>query len=95
MFHALNQEGAGRPELEELRVRSGATILQTFDDALTSVERTHPFDIRVGSLLLLALLERGPDYDFGTTYDLDDDRIVGILACLIERGLLVHTAGAT
>ena len=49
---------------------------------------TYPFDVRVGSLVLLALLERGPDYAFGTVYDLADDRVVDVLATLIERGLL-------
>ena len=32
------------------------------------------FDVRVGSVVLLALLERGPDYTFGTAYDLNDER---------------------
>jgi AcrR family transcriptional regulator len=95
VFHALLQEGARHPALEELRGQSGAAILHAFDDALASVERAHPFDVRVGSLLLLALLERGPDYDFGTTYDLDDERIVEVLAGLVERGLLDRTPRRT
>ena len=93
VFRALLQEEARHPALQELRVQSGAAILHTFDDALASVPRAHPFDVRVGSLLLLALLERGPDYAFGTTYDLDDARIVEILAELVERGLLGRTPG--
>ncbi len=52
---------------------------------------TYPFDVRVGSLVLLALLERGPDYAFGTDYDLADERVVDVLAPLIERGLLGRT----
>jgi AcrR family transcriptional regulator len=88
VFRALLQEESANPNLQKLRTESGAAILQTFDDALARVERSHPFDVRIGSLLLLALLERGPDYQFGTTYDLDERRVVQVLACLVERGLL-------
>ncbi len=88
VFRALLQEAARHPALEEILARSGAAILHAFDDALAGVERDHPFDVRAGSLVLLALLERGPDYAFGTPYDLDDERVVKVLACLIERGLL-------
>ena len=77
--------------LEELRRRSGGAILLTFDAALAEVERAYPFDVRVGSLLLLALLERGPEYSFGTDYDLEEARVVDVLALLIERGLLGRT----
>jgi len=52
------------------------------------VARSHFFDPRAGSLILLSLLERGPDYQFGTLYDLAADQIVEILAVVIERGLL-------
>ena len=47
-------------------MHSGHTILLAFDDALASIDRDRPFDVRVGSLILLALLEQGPDYVFGT-----------------------------
>ena len=60
--------------------KSGGAILLTFDDALADVDRTYPFDVRVGSLLLLALLERGPEYAFGTAYDLTEARVVDVLA---------------
>ncbi len=60
-------------------------------DALSGVVRPYPFDVRVGSLLLLALLERGPEYSFGTDYDLTEARVVDILASLVERGLLDRT----
>ena len=63
-------------------------VFRTFDDALAGVERSYYLDACIGSLILLSLLERGPDYTFGTPYDLDDQRIVDILAALIERGLL-------
>jgi AcrR family transcriptional regulator len=88
VFRALLQEQARHPALEELRVATGEAIFAAFDDALAGVQRTHPFDVRVGSLVLLSLLERGPDYNFGTPYDLDDERIVDILVAIIERGLL-------
>ena len=55
---------------------------------MARVDRKYPFDVRVGSLVLLALLERGADYTFGTAYDLSDERVVDVLAMLIERGLL-------
>ena len=88
VFRALLQERTRHPVLEELRAASLEAIFRTFDDALAGVERSYYFDARVGSLILLSLLERGPDYTFGTPYDLDDQRIVDILAALIERGLL-------
>jgi hypothetical protein len=52
------------------------------------VERPYFFDPRVGSLILLSLLERGPDYAFGTPYDLSGERAAEVLTLLIERGLL-------
>jgi AcrR family transcriptional regulator len=88
VFRALLQEQARHPALEELRLATGEAIFAAFDDALAGVQRSHPFDVRVGSLVLLSLLERGPDYNFGTQYDLDDERIVDILVAIIERGLL-------
>ena len=94
VLRALLQEEARQPALEELRVNSGAVILRAFDDALARVDREYPFDVRVGSLVLLALLERGADYTFGTVYDLDDERVVDVLATLIERGLLGGAANS-
>ena len=92
VLRALLQEEARHPALEELRVQSGAAILRAFDDALARVDREYQFDVRVGSLVLLALLERGADYTFGTAYDLDDERVLDVLATLIERGLLGRAA---
>jgi len=91
VFRALDQGAASYSQLNELRMQSGAAILHTFDEALTSVDRTHPFDVRVGSLLLLALLERGADYVFGTPYDLDPQRVIDVVTRLIESGLLDRT----
>lgn len=91
VFRALLHEESRHPVLEELRRRSGGAILLTFDSALAGVDRAYPFDVRVGSLLLLALLERGPEYAFGTDYDLAEARVVDVLALLIERGLLSRT----
>ena len=88
VFRALLQEESQNAALKELRVHSGETILLAFDDALATIDHDYPFDVRVGSLVLLALLERGPDYAFGTPYDLSDERIVEILTTLIEQGLL-------
>ena len=95
VFRALLQEEANLPALEELRRTSGAAILVAFDDALARVDRDYPFDVRVGSLVLLGLLERGPDYAFGTAYDLADERVVGVLASLIDRGLLGRGSTST
>jgi AcrR family transcriptional regulator len=91
VFRALLQEPARHRELEELRADSLEKIFRAFDDALGNVERSHFLDARAGSLILLSLLERGPDYQFGTPYDLGEDRIVEILAVVIERGLLGRT----
>ncbi len=93
VFRAMLQEESHNVALKQLRVHSGETILHAFDDALATIDREYPFDVRVGSLILLALLERGPDYAFGTPYDLSDERIVGILTALIERGLLDRKTG--
>ena len=91
VFRALLHEESRHPALLALRRRSGGAILLTFDRALADVDRTYPFDVRIGSLLLLALLERGPEYAFGTDYDLTEARVVDVLALLIERGLLART----
>jgi len=88
VFRALLRERTRHPALEELRVESLEAIFRMFDDALARAERSRLLDVRAGSLILLSLLERGPDYNFGTPYDLDDERIVDLLAAVIERGLL-------
>lgn len=92
VFRALLRERTRHPALEELRVQSLEVIFQRFDDALGSVARSRLIDVRAGSLILLSLLERGPDYDFGTPYDLSEERIVEVMAVLIERGLLGREA---
>ncbi|HET6952635.1 MAG TPA: hypothetical protein VFI47_19795, partial [Acidimicrobiales bacterium] len=91
-FRALIEQDPQHPVLDELGVRTAEAVLLTFDDVLARTERDYPFDVRVGSLVLLALLERGPDYAFGTAYDLSDERVVEVLAGLIERGLLGRSA---
>jgi AcrR family transcriptional regulator len=88
VFRALLVEQAHHPEMEELRARSAEAIFHAFDKALASLDRSRLLDVRVGSLVLLSLLERGPDYKFGTPYDLEDERIADILVAVIERGLL-------
>jgi len=64
------------------------STLRTFDRALTGIERDHPFDVRVGSITLLAMLESVPGYALGTAYDMSEERIVEVLAGFMERGLL-------
>jgi hypothetical protein len=61
---------------------------------LAGVERPYPFDVRAGSLVLVALLERVPDYAVGTTYSMSPERVVEVMAVFIERGLLDRKPGA-
>jgi AcrR family transcriptional regulator len=88
VVRALTEGDPRDPGLDRLGQQTGAAVLFTFDDALAGIERDHPFDVRSGSLILLAMLERVPDYAQGTAYDLSDERIVEVLVGLIERGLL-------
>ena len=88
VVRALTEGDPRDPGLDRLGQQAGAAVLFTFDDALAGIERDHPFDVRSGSLILLAMLERVPDYAQGTAYDLSDERIVEVLVGLIERGLL-------
>jgi len=64
------------------------STLRAFDRALAGIERDHPFDVRVGSITLLAMLESVPGYALGTAYDMSEERIVEVLAAFMERGLL-------
>jgi AcrR family transcriptional regulator len=69
-----------------------ATV-RTFDHALGRIERRHPFDVRVGSIMLLAMLESVPGYSMGTDSLLTEDRVVDVLAAFISRGLLGDRTG--
>ena len=62
--------------------------MATFDQVLDRMPRPHQFDVRAGSLVLLAILERVPDYAVGTKYEMSVDEQVEVLALFIERGLL-------
>lgn len=88
VFRAWSEREPRDEVVAEPGVAVATTILRTFDGVLSDVERRYPFDVRAGSLLLLAMLERVPDYAFGTTFDMGPDRIVEVVATLIERGLL-------
>jgi AcrR family transcriptional regulator len=90
VIRALLQQRVPLPALEELRA-SSEFINSTLDGALASVPRPYPFDVRVGSRILLAFLERGADYSFGTPYDLDLERVLDILTTFLQRGLLART----
>jgi AcrR family transcriptional regulator len=88
VFRAWTGQDSDDPSLAEFGVRVAESILLSFDDALAQIDRDYPFDVRVGSLVLLSMFERVPDYAFGTEYAMSDDRIVEVLAGLAERGLL-------
>jgi len=91
VIRALLQERVRLPALEELRATSSEFIHSTLDGALASVPRPYPFDVRVGSRIVLALIERGADYSFGTPYDLDLERVLDILTTFLQRGLLARS----
>jgi AcrR family transcriptional regulator len=74
--------------LAEIGRDVAATILATFDQVLDQMPRPYPFDVRAGSLVLLAILERVPDYAVGSRYEMSMDEQVEVLALFIERGLL-------
>jgi AcrR family transcriptional regulator len=79
--------------LAEIGRDVAATTLVTFDQVLGRVPRPYPFDVRAGSLVLLALLERVPDYAVGTKYEMSTDEQVEVLALFIERGLVSGRRG--
>jgi AcrR family transcriptional regulator len=66
----------------------GETTLAAFDTMLARVRRRYPFSIPAGSLILLALLERAPAQLLGSRDDLGSDELAGLLAGVVERGLL-------
>lgn len=90
VIRALLQERVHLPAVAELHATSSEFIHSTLDGALASVPRPYPFDVRVGSRIVRAFLERGADYSFGTPYDLDLERVLDILTVFIERGLLAR-----
>jgi hypothetical protein len=67
--------------------RTGSAMLASFDTVLARVNRPYPFDVRAGSLVLFALVENLPDQVPLTTQDPSSDRLVELLAAVIERGL--------
>jgi AcrR family transcriptional regulator len=88
VFPALLRERTRDPALAKLRAQSLKAVFARLDGVLSGAPRSGQVDVRVGSLILLCLLERGLDYDYGTPYDVSDDRVIDILAVVIERGLL-------
>lgn len=70
-----------------------AATVRTLDGALGRIERDHAFDVRVGSIMLLAMLESVPGYSMGAGSLLTEDRVVDVLAAFIERGLLGDETG--
>lgn len=86
VFRAWTEQDPGNGAVNELGVRTAESILLAFEDALALVDRDDPFDIRVGSLVLLAMFERVPDYAFGTRHDMSDEQIVEVLAGVSSEG---------
>jgi AcrR family transcriptional regulator len=73
--------------LHRMGQRTGSAMLASFDTVLARVNRSYPFDVRAGSLVLFALVENLPDQVPLTTQDPSSDRLVELLAAVIERGL--------
>jgi AcrR family transcriptional regulator len=73
--------------LHRMGQRTGSAMLASFDTVLARVNRPYPFDVRAGSLVLFALVENLPDQVPLTTQDPSSDRLVELLAAVIERGL--------
>ena len=87
-----DQDLAGVAQTDLAFTVAVATV-RTFDHALAGIERRHPFDVRVGSIMLLAMLESIPGYSMGADPLLTEDRVVDVLAAFIGRGLLDDRTG--
>lgn len=88
VFRAWTEQDPPQGPIAAFGLAAAESMLATFDRALGRTERDYPFDTRAGSIVLMAMLERVPGYALGTAYEISDDRIVEVLALLIERGLL-------
>lgn len=88
VFRVWSERQPSDPALDEVGRQVSTATLATFDRVLRHVQRPYRFDVPAASLVLLALLERAPGYATGTRYELPPDRLVEVMALLIERGLV-------
>jgi AcrR family transcriptional regulator len=68
-----------------------ASIDLALEAALTSVERTYPFDPVAGALIFRALITRLPEALQEMAPDATDDQIIELLVTSIKRGFFSHT----
>jgi AcrR family transcriptional regulator len=88
LFRVWQERNPDEPALQRIGQQTANSLLAAFDELLGRVRRTYPFNVRAGSLVLLALLEHLPDQmDIGGR-QMTDDELADVMATVIERGLL-------
>lgn len=76
------------PDIQRAGREAGRDVRAAFHRVLAGVTRPYPLSIDVAALVLVAILERVPETLFQREPDFDQDKIVEIVATMIERGLL-------
>jgi len=103
-FIALHETQAGmfrvwldgvprRPGLEQNGQAAVGALLASITTLLATVPRAYAVDTGAAALMLLGLLERGPEQAVGTPYHRDAARTAETMALVIERGFF--NEGAT
>ncbi len=95
VFRALQDVSPSTPALDRLSDLVAGDVLGSLERLLEAVDRPYPFSVRVGSVVLLALLERLPDQLLGTRYDQEPDDLASVLAIAIRQGFLGSHGSST
>jgi AcrR family transcriptional regulator len=88
VFRAWVEGGSIDPRLSAAAERENARMASAVRAVLDRVERNHPLDLDVATVVFLAVVDRLPEAVEDADGTATDDRLVELLAAVLERGLL-------
>jgi AcrR family transcriptional regulator len=94
VFRAWVEGATTDPRVSSLAEQVNAAMAAAVHAVLARVERPYPLDLDVAEVVVLAVLDRLPEYVEIAGVPVSDERLVELMALVLERGLLDGGAGA-
>lgn len=88
VFRAWTEGGPIDPRLAAAGARENTAMAAAVRAVLDRVDRDHPLDLDVATVVFLAVLDRLPEAVAEKEGETGDDRVVELVAAVLERGLL-------
>ena len=81
--------------IRQMGAHAQAALDLAFETALTTVQRTYPFDPLAGAVILRSLLTRIPEALRELSSEMTDEAIVELLVACVQRGFFSHLSDSS